>query len=79
MTKSKPKKRARDLEKRYTNAAFVAKLRRLADSIETGERFTIQIAGERIQVPARAIFNIEHERSEDGEEIEFQIKWQCLP
>jgi amphi-Trp domain-containing protein len=76
MAKSTKKKaKARDIEKGYTNAAFVAKLRRLADSIETGKRFAIQVAGERIQVPANAIFNIEHERSADDEEIEFQIKW----
>lgn len=65
----------RDIEKTYTNAEFVAKLRRLADSIETGENFEIQIANERIYVPDRATFNIEHEREGDAEEIEFQIKW----
>lgn len=65
----------RDVEKEYPNAAFVAKLRRLADAIETGARFTIQIDGERITVPAHATFTVEHERSEDDEEIEFQIKW----
>lgn len=65
----------RDLEKGYTNEEFVSKLRRLADSIEQGNRFEIQIAGERVYVPARAQFTIEHERSEDEEEIEFQIKW----
>jgi len=54
-------KRNRDIEKSYTQAEFVAKLRRLADAIESGKRFTIQIAGERISVPAQAIFNIEHE------------------
>ena len=69
---SKPK---RDIEKVYTNAEFVAKLRRLADSIEGGDRFDIQIAGERVYVPARAEFTVEHERSGDEEEIEFQIKW----
>jgi amphi-Trp domain-containing protein len=69
-------KRQRDLEKEYPKADFVAKLRRLADAIENGQRFAIQIAGERIQVPARARFTIEHERSDDDEEIEFQIKWQ---
>ncbi len=67
--------RKRDIEKSYPKADFVAKLRRLADSIENGERFTIQIAGERISVPAKAFFNVEHERSEEEEEIEFQIKW----
>lgn len=65
----------RDIEKDYPLPEFVAKLRRLADAIENGERFEIQVAGERIYVPARATFNIEHERGEDGEELEFQIKW----
>ena len=35
------------------------------------------IAGERIHAPARAVFNIEHERGSDGEEIEFQMKWKA--
>lgn len=68
-------KRKRDVEKGYPKADFVAKLRRLADAVEKGERFVIQIAGERIAVPVRAEFNIEHERSDGEEEIEFQIKW----
>lgn len=65
----------RDIEKAYSTAEFMAKLRRLADALEKGERFEIQIAGERIYVPVRARFNIEHEREGDDEEIEFQIKW----
>ncbi|NGP53220.1 amphi-Trp domain-containing protein [Thioalkalivibrio sp. XN8] len=65
----------RDVEKGYPKADFVAKLRRLADAIENGERFDIQIDGERIYVPVRAEFTIEHERSDGEEEIEFQIKW----
>jgi amphi-Trp domain-containing protein len=68
-------KRKRDVEKGYPKADFVAKLRRLADAVESGDRFVIQIAGERIAVPARARFNIEHERIDGEEEIEFQIKW----
>ncbi|MEC4726396.1 amphi-Trp domain-containing protein [Shewanella sp. D64] len=68
-------KKERDIEKSYTNAEFVAKLRRLADSLESGNKFEIQIAGERIYVPVRAIYNIEHEREGTEEEIEFQIKW----
>jgi amphi-Trp domain-containing protein len=68
-------KRDRDVEKVYTTSAFVAKLRRLADALEAGERFEIQVAGERIYVPARAVFNVEHEREGDEEEIEFQLKW----
>lgn len=66
----------RDVEKVYSKAEFVAKLRRLADAIERDERFEIQIAGKRIYVPVRANFTVEHEASKDEEEIEFQIKWQ---
>jgi amphi-Trp domain-containing protein len=69
-------KKSRDIEKTYPRAQFIAKLRRFADSLEQGEAFTIQIAGERVRVPARAVFNIEHERDKEGEEIEFQIKWK---
>ena len=66
----------RDIEKSYSTSEFVAKLRRLADSLEQDEAFEIQIAGERVYVPVRAEFNIEHEREGKEEEIEFQIKWE---
>ncbi|MBP7051155.1 MAG: amphi-Trp domain-containing protein [Phycisphaerae bacterium] len=69
------KRSERDIEKGYPTAQFVAKLRRLADALEKGEKLDIQIAGERIYVPVRAEFNIEHEREGDDEEIEFQVKW----
>jgi len=68
-------KSERDVEKVYSVSQFAAKLRRLADALEAGERFEIQVAGERIYVPARAVFNIEHEREGNEEEIEFQLKW----
>jgi amphi-Trp domain-containing protein len=70
-------KKKRDVEKDYPLDQFVEKLRRLADAIEAGERFEIQIAGERVYVPARASFNIEHERGDGEEEVEFQIKWSA--
>lgn len=68
-------KKSRDIEKAYSADAFADKLRRLADSIESGAAFEIQIAGERVYVPKQAVFNIEHERDGDQEEIEFQLKW----
>ncbi|MFK7994604.1 MAG: amphi-Trp domain-containing protein [Granulosicoccus sp.] len=68
-------KSERDLEKTYSDKEFVEKLRRLADCIEADEQFEIQIAGERIYVPVRATYSVEHERSDSEEEIEFQIKW----
>jgi amphi-Trp domain-containing protein len=69
-------KSERDIEKTYPLPEFIQKLRRLADDLEKGQRFEIQIAGDRISVPVRATYNIEHERGNDGEEIEFQIKWE---
>lgn len=68
-------KPSRDVERVYSNQEFAAKLRRLADSIEKGERFEIQVAGERLYVPVGAEFSVEHERSDEEEEIEFQVKW----
>ncbi len=69
------KKRKRDIEKNYPVKQFVQKLRRLADCIEQGQKFQIQVAGERVSIPAAAIINIEHERSDSSEELEFQLKW----
>ncbi len=66
----------RDVEKGYSTSEVVAKLRRLADALETGRPFRIQVAGERIYVPERAEFSIEHERGSDEEEVEFQLKWR---
>jgi amphi-Trp domain-containing protein len=71
------RKRKRDVEKDYPRAAFIAKLRRLADAIENDRRFVISVAGERVYVPSRAQFNIEHERGTEAEEIEFQIVWKA--
>ena len=51
------------------------KLRRLADCIEQGKQFQIQVAGQRITIPTTAVVNIEHERSDSSEELEFQLKW----
>ncbi len=67
--------RERDVEKGYSTPEVVAKLRRLADALETGRPFRIQVAGERIYVPVRAEFTVEHERGSDEEEVEFQLKW----
>jgi hypothetical protein len=43
--------------------------------LESGNKFAIQIAGKRVYVPASASISVEHERSEDSEEVEFQLKW----
>ena len=64
------------MEKGCPEADCFANLRRQADAVEKEERFEIQVAGERIYVPIRAEFTIEHERYGDEEEMKFQIKWE---
>ncbi|HLL02071.1 MAG TPA: amphi-Trp domain-containing protein [Myxococcaceae bacterium] len=71
-----PRKAARDIEKAYPRKEFAAKLRRLADAIETEKAFTIQVAGERLRIPADAVFNIEHEQEGGVDEVEFQLRWK---
>lgn len=66
----------RDVEKQYSKTEFVAKLRRLADAIENGQSFTIQVAGKRFTVPADAEISVEHEEGADREELEFQLVWR---
>lgn len=66
---------ARDVEKAYPAKDFVAKLRRLADCIEQGKSFQIQVAGESITIPPTAAISIEHEKSKTEQEVEFQLRW----
>ena len=65
----------RNVEKDYSVPEFAAKLRRLADALESGKPFRVQIAGERFTVPSNATISVEHERGDDEEEVEFQLKW----
>jgi amphi-Trp domain-containing protein len=76
MSARRKEKRERDIEKAYTARQFAGKLRRLADCVEKGARFRIQVAGERISVPPDALVTVEHERGSSEEELEFQIKWR---
>ena len=66
----------RDIERNYTVPEFAAKLRRLADALESGSSFRVQVAGERFRVPRSAEISVEHEREGDEEELEFQLKWR---
>jgi amphi-Trp domain-containing protein len=65
----------RDVERNYSVPDFAAKLRRLADALESGKPFRIQIAGERFTVPRNASISVEHERDDSEVEVEFQLKW----
>ncbi len=65
-----------DVEKSYSNKEVVAKLRRLADALEEGKTFEIQIAGERIYIPPYATVEFEYERQGNEEEVEIELRWQ---
>ncbi len=71
MMKQPGKRVKRDVERNYPRRQFVAKLRRLADCVEEGKRFQIQVAGERVSVPASAVINIEHERGSSGRDSRY--------
>jgi amphi-Trp domain-containing protein len=75
-TMAKRSRVKRDIERDYPRRQLIEKLRRLADCLERDEQFRIQIGGVRVQVPASATINLEHEVSASEEEIEFQLKWR---
>jgi len=66
----------RDVERDCDPTRFIETLRRLADALEGGESFRIQVANERFTVPADAGLSIEHEASDGEEELELQLKWK---
>ena len=66
----------KEVEKSYATKEVVGKLRRLADALEAGHTFEIQVAGERIYVPPHARVEFEYAREGDEEEIEIEVKWR---
>lgn len=65
----------RDVTKVTTEEYFVKTLRRMADAIEAGEAWRIQVAGVRIKVPEDAEVSVEHEVVDGAHELEFQFRW----
>lgn len=65
----------RDVEKEVTRSYFAETLRRIADAVEKGESFRIQVAGKRLTVPADAALGIAHESEDGDEELELEFTW----
>lgn len=65
----------RDIEKNVPVTQFVDTLRRLADALEAGEPFRIQVQKRRFTVPADAEIVIEHEIEGGREELAFEMQW----
>lgn len=65
----------READATYDIQAFAEELRRLADALEAGEGFTIDIGGETVSIPSDVDLSVSYEL-EDGEgELEFQLGW----
>ena len=65
----------KDIEKNVSVSYFVETLRRLADALERGEPFRIQVANQRFTVPQGAELIVEHEIEEGEEEFSLELKW----
>ena len=65
-----------EVEKGYSNKQTAEKLRRLAEAVEQGKAFEIQVSGQRIRVPAHATIDFEYERDGESHELEVEIKWE---
>lgn len=66
----------RDVDRNCSKDEFGAALRRLADALEKGEAFRIQVAGKRFTVPESAELVIEHEAEGEDEELAFELRWK---
>ena len=66
----------KDVEKEYSAKDVASKLRRLADALENGTSFEIQIDGERVYIPANATIEFEYQREGNESEMEIEIKWE---
>ena len=64
-----------DIEVSHEVSTFVAELRRLADALEQGADYIIQIDDQEIRIPTDAVLSIAHERDDGEVELEFQISW----
>ena len=67
-------KQEKEIEKSYSRKAVAAKLRRLADSLESNRTFQIQIAGERIHILPSATVECEYARDGVEEEVDIEVK-----
>ena len=65
----------RDIEKNVAKEQFVDTLRRLADALERGEPFRIQVQNKRFTVPGAAELVIEHEVEGEREELSLELQW----
>jgi len=65
-----------EVEKNYSKKKFILKLHQLIKNLESRRDYVVQIRNNRVRIPQRVKFYIEHERENDSEEVEFSIRWK---
>jgi len=64
-----------ELEETLSREDFVARLRQLADALEKGDGFEVDLAGETVTLPKDAVYSVDYEGEDGEEEIGFRIAW----
>lgn len=65
----------RETEVTHDITSFVAELRRLADALESGSGYTIDLNGDLVTIPINAMLSVAHEEDDGEVELEFQLSW----
>ncbi len=50
--------------------SFVAELRRLADALESGSAYTIDLDGDLVTIPMNAMLSVAHEEDDESDEAD---------
>jgi amphi-Trp domain-containing protein len=66
----------KEVEKVVHTKYFVSVLRRMADALEKGESFRIQIQNRRVVVPPDAELEVEHEVEGEQQELSLELHWK---
>lgn len=66
----------RDVTKTYSRDQNIQKLERLIEALRENKAFEIQVAGERLSIPAGTDLSVEHEHEGPVHELEFQFRWR---
>lgn len=66
----------REVTRTYATEQNIQKLERLVEALRENKAFEIQVAGERLCIPAGTEFSIEHEQEGPLHELEFQFRWR---
>jgi amphi-Trp domain-containing protein len=71
----KPMAEDHETEMVLERSDFVAELRRLADALEAGTTFSLDVDGETVEIPEGAVMAVAFEREDGSVELEFQLSW----